>query len=156
MCHNFLPQNPPKFSRLLASRWIGAFFRFQGSICWNWIQSQSFYFDIIQRWYNLGKKEIECIDSPNCKQCARIFFDSMYSHWGKRWCRPYYCGTVEKETIVWLEQWTGLILTNLNILFPKDLQLYNRDGKTCRRCRRVCAIFFLGCANFLAVYAQIR
>ena len=28
-----------------------------------------------------------------------------------------------------------------------------RDGKTCRYCRYICAIF-LGCANFLAVYAQ--
>ena len=29
-----------------------------------------------------------------------------------------------------------------------------RDGKTCRCCRQVCAILFLGCSNFLAVYAQ--
>ena len=28
-----------------------------------------------------------------------------------------------------------------------------RDGKTCRYCRYICAIF-LGSANFLAVYAQ--
>ena len=29
-----------------------------------------------------------------------------------------------------------------------------RDGKTRGRCGRVRAIFFVGCANFLAVYAQ--
>ena len=37
---------------------------------------------------------------------------------------------------------------DMNILFRF------RAGKTCRRCRLLCAIFFLGCANLLAVYAQ--
>ena len=36
--------------------------------------------------------------------------------------------------------------------YPKD-HLY-RDGKARGRCGRVRAIFFLGCANLLATYAQ--
>ena len=44
------------------------------------------------------------------------------------------------------------------LLFSQCLHIFSpaiRDGKTCRYCRYICAIF-LGCANFLAVYAQIN